>query len=121
MAKKILVVDDEPDILKIVVFRLKKLGYEVTTASNGQEALDFIQKIKPDLVVLDLIMPVVDGYEVCKQVKADEKLRHIPVILLTASFTGELADKAEKLGADDYLMKPFDPEELLTKVKKFIT
>lgn len=86
-----------------------------------KKRLTSYKKIKPDLVVLDLVLPIVDGYEVCKQVKADEKLRHIPVILLTASFTGELADKAEKLGADDYLMKPFDPEELLTKVKKFIT
>ena len=120
MAKKILVVDDEPDILKVVVFRLEKAGYEVFSAVNGQEALDSIDKIHPDLIVLDLIVPIIDGYEICRRIKADENLKKIPVILLTASITGGLPEKAKMLKAEDYLAKPFEPEVLLQKIKKFI-
>ena len=120
MAKKILVVDDEPDILKIVTFRLKKEGYEVLTAVNGQKALDLVNSQRPDLILLDLRLPVVDGYEVCKRVKTDEGLRQIPVILITASSAGKIAEKTKEFRADDYLIKPFEPEELLDKVKKFI-
>lgn len=120
MAKKILVVDDEPDVLKIVTFRLKKEGYEVITARDGQEALDLVNRERPDLVLLDLRLPVVDGYEVCKRLKTDEDLRQIPVILLTASSATKIAEKTKDFQAEDYLIKPFEPEELLDKVKKFI-
>ena len=120
MAKKILVVDDEPDILKVVIFRLKKLGHEIATATNGQEALDSIQKEKPDLILLDLRLPVIDGYEVCKRLKTDEELKHIPIILLTASTAGSIAEKTKEFKADDYLIKPFDMKELRAKVKKFL-
>ncbi len=121
MAKKILAVDDEPDILKVVTFRLRKAGYEIITAEDGQKALDLIKAQKPGLVLLDLRLPIIDGSEVCKQVKADDELKSIPIILLTAtSSMNKIADKAKELKADDYLTKPFDPEELLKKVKKFI-
>lgn len=121
MAKKILVVDDEPDLLKVVTFRLRKTGYEVITATNGQNGLDLIKKEKPDLVLLDLRLPILDGDEVCRRLKADDKLKSIPVILITAtSSVSKIAEKTKELGADDYMMKPFDPEELLKKVKKFI-
>ena len=120
MAKKILVVDDEPDILKMVTFRLKKEGYEFITAVDGQEALDLINRQRPDLVLLDLRLPVVDGYEVCKRLKTNEDLRQIPVILVTASSAAEIAEKTKDFQADDYLIKPFEPEELLDKIKKFI-
>ena len=120
MTKKILVVDDEPDIRKIVTFRLKKAGYEIATATNGQEALDSAQKEKPDLILLDLRLPIIDGYEVCRRLKTDQELKHIPVILLTASSAGKIAEKTKEFKADDYLIKPFDPEKLLAKVKKFL-
>ena len=118
--KKILIVDDEPDILKVVTFRVKKLEYEVVTATNGQEALDLIQKEEPDLILLDIELPVMNGYEVCQRVKTNEKLKHIPIIFLTASSASKIAEKVKEFNADDYLIKPFDSEELLKKIKNFI-
>ena len=118
--KKILVVDDEPDILKVVTFRVKKLEYEVVTATNGQEALDLIQKEEPDLILLDIELPVMNGYEVCQRIKTNEKLKHIPIIFLTASSASKIAEKVKEFNADDYLIKPFDSEELLKKIKNFI-
>ena len=118
--KKILIVDDEPDILKVVTFRVKKMEYEVVTATNGQEALDLIQKEEPDLILLDIELPVMNGYEVCQRVKTNEKLKHIPIIFLTASSASKIAEKAKEFNADDYLIKPFDSEELLKKIKNFI-
>ena len=120
MAKKILVVDDELDILKVVTFRVKKLGHEVVTATNGQEALDLAHKERPDLILLDIRLPVMDGYEVCRRIKIDEELKHIPIVFLTASSAAKIADKTKEFKADDYLIKPFDPEELLKKIQKFI-
>lgn len=120
MAKKVLIVDDEPDVLKIVSFRLKAAGYEITTASDGREALDSAEKDRPDLILLDLRMPVMDGYEVCRKLKSDENLKNIPVIFLTASSGATIKDKAREYKADDYIVKPFEPEDLLRKVKKII-
>lgn len=119
MAKRILIVDDEPDILKIAVFRLKKSGYEILTAIDGQGGLDSAKKDTPDLILLDLILPRMTGDEVCRRIKADDKLRHIPVILFTASIV-EIQEKLKDSGAEDYLIKPFEPEELLEKIRKFI-
>ena len=79
-AKKILVVDDEPDILSVIAFRLKKSGYEIVTAGDGKETLDLMQNWKPDLILLDIQLPVMDGYEVCRRIKADEELKHIPIV-----------------------------------------
>jgi len=120
MGKKILVVNDEPDILKIVTFRLKKIGYEILEAADGEKALHLIEKERPDLILLDLRLPAIDGYEVCRRIKADEKLKAIPVIILTASVTSEMETKVEELKADDYVVKPFDSEVLLAKVKHFL-
>jgi two-component system alkaline phosphatase synthesis response regulator PhoP len=118
MAKKILVVDDEPDIRKLTSLRLKLSGYDALTAADGQEALDLIRQHKPDLVLLDLLLPVIGGSEVCKQIKEDEELKHTPVILFTARSDTMTAEKAKQLGADDYMTKPFDPEEMLNKIKQ---
>ena len=119
MAKKILFVDDEPDVMRVALFRLKKAGYEVATAVNGQEALDLVQQIIPDLLLIDIRIPIFTGLEVCKKVKSDEKLKHIPVILFTASVQ-DMDIKVKEVGADGYLLKPFNPEQLLEKVKKFL-
>ncbi|MFH1406648.1 MAG: response regulator [Candidatus Omnitrophota bacterium] len=120
MAKKILIVDDEQDILRIITFRLKNLGYELLTAGDGQAALDTIAKSRPDLIILDLRLPIIDGQEVCRRVKGDERTKDIPVILLTASSGLVSGDKVKDLGADDFILKPFDTENLIAKVKAFL-
>lgn len=118
--KKVLVVDDEPDILKVISFRLKKAGYEVLTATNGKIALDLVYSNRPDLILLDLRMPVMTGDEVCTKIKNDTELCSIPIIILTASTGSKLPEKAKELRADDYLLKPFDSETMFKKVQKII-
>lgn len=117
---KILVVDDEPDILKVVTFILKKSGYDTFSAVDGKEALDMVKDKKPDLILLDLRLPVMDGNEVCRRIKSDDSLKTIPVLLLTASGADTVAQKTKTLGADDYIIKPFSKEALLKKVDKFL-
>jgi two-component system, OmpR family, alkaline phosphatase synthesis response regulator PhoP len=112
-------VDDEPDVLKVEVFRLKKLGYEVYTAVNGKDGLDMIREKKPDLVMLDLRLPVLEGTEVCSRMKTDEGLKGIPVILVTAS-SDCVVEKAGLCKADDYILKPFDTAELTAKLAKYL-
>ena len=122
MAKKILIVDDEPDVLKVAVGRLKKAGYDTIQAVNGQEGLDAIRGKKPDLVLLDLAMPGINGYEVCRQAKGDEATKDIPIILFTASIaTKTIDEKVKELGADDFIIKPFNHEELLEKIGRVLT
>lgn len=115
MAKRILVVDDEPSITKLVSFNLEKAGYDVDTAADGQAALDKVQDNQPDLIVLDLMLPKVDGLDVCKRLRQENN--HIPVIMLTAK--DEELDRVLglELGADDYVTKPFSPRELVARVK----
>ena len=120
MAKKILVVDDEPDLLKVVTFRLKKLGYDIIEATDGQKAMDLIQEHRPHLILLDLRLPIIDGWEVCRRVKADDQLKYIPIILLTASAGAINSEMTKELKAEDLLVKPFEPEVLLEKIKKYI-
>lgn len=120
MLKKILIVDDEPDILTVTTYRLEKLGYEISTAIDGREALNVVHKETPDLIFLDLLLPIINGYEVCKQIKADERLKRIPVVLFTASVVHDILEKVKETGADDYLLKPFTPEDLLEKVRRFM-
>ncbi|MFA5251704.1 MAG: response regulator [Phycisphaerae bacterium] len=118
---KILIVDDEPGILKVTSLRLKTLGYNVLTAVDGKEALDAIRSENPDLVLLDLVMPFMDGAEVCEQIRNDKTLKHIPIILFTASGSSAMAaEKIKQIGADDYIVKPFEPEELTGKVEEIL-
>ena len=121
MAKKILVVDDEPDILDLATFRLENSGYEIINAVDAEEALVILQKDTPDLILLDLLLPKMQGDELCKKLKSDDKYKNIPIILFTASTTRpNLPEEVKKMGADDCILKPFEPEELLGKIKKFI-
>lgn len=120
MSKNILVIEDELDILKIIIFRLKKAGYKIMTAPGGQEALEILRETKPDLIVVDLVMPVVDGYEVCKRVRENKILKDIPILLLTASATTNMDEKVKFTKANDYLVKPFEPQDLLSKIKKLL-
>ena len=119
MAKKILLVDDELDMLAVTKARIEHAGYEVLTAGSGEEALNRLAKDTPDLILLDLLLPKMQGQEVCKRIKCDDNLKRIPVILFTAS-ASDIAKIAKEVNADDYIMKPFEPDELLGKIKKFI-
>jgi two-component system, OmpR family, alkaline phosphatase synthesis response regulator PhoP len=117
MGKKLLIVDDEADIVETLTFRLEASGYEVVGASNGQEGLDKAREAKPDLILLDVMMPIMDGYQVCRMLKFDEEFKHIPIIMLTAR--GQDADKetGKGVGADAYVTKPFDNKDLLDKIE----
>jgi two-component system phosphate regulon response regulator PhoB len=113
----ILVVEDEEDIRELLRYNLEKEGLPVTAAASGEEALTVVDKALPDLVLLDLMLPGMDGLEVCRRFKAGERTRHLPLIMLTAK--GEEADIVSglELGADDYITKPFSPRVLLARVR----
>ncbi|MDD5644659.1 MAG: response regulator [bacterium] len=117
MKKMIVIVDDEPDILELVALHLKKSGLETKCFLEPESFLNFIRSRKPDLIVLDLMLPHTDGFDICKKLKRDENLSDVPVIMLTAR--GEDTDKilGLELGADDYVTKPFSPKELVARVK----
>ena len=119
--KKILIVDDEPNILMSLDFLMRKEGYEVFIARDGSEALDIIAKEHPDIIVLDIMMPNVDGYEVCQSVKNNDETSHIKIIFLTAKSKKEDIEKGYKMGADLYLTKPFSTRNLVKEVKAIIT
>jgi len=115
--RRILVVDDEPDILELVQYNLSKVQYDVVGVESGEEALAQVHATPPDLIVLDLMLPGVDGLEVCKAFKRDTRTTAIPIVILTAR--GEEADIVAglELGADDYLTKPFSPRVLLARIR----
>ncbi|RJP27909.1 MAG: DNA-binding response regulator [Candidatus Omnitrophota bacterium] len=117
MKERVLIVDDEKDIVKMLEYNLKKEGYITYSAFDGEEALNQVAAKKPDIIILDLMLPKIDGLEVCKTIKKDDELAFIPVIMLTAK-TQE-ADKVAglEIGADDYITKPFSPRELIARVK----
>ena len=116
MAKKILIVDDEPDILKTVSFRLKKYGYDVITAEDGEKALIKATTEMPDLILLDLRLPGKDGFEVCDELKSDDRYKNIPIILLTAS-SGLNESKIKTCKHDNFVLKPYQFDELISKIK----
>lgn len=120
MGKKILLVDDEPRLLLLVKSRLEASGYEVITAADGEEALAKVASDKPDLVILDMMMPKLDGLQVCEQIKNNKHLAKIPVIILSAKNEKETLLEAKKAKANSYIVKPFRPEALLEEVKKFL-
>jgi two-component system alkaline phosphatase synthesis response regulator PhoP len=117
---KILVVDDEIYIVHILDFSLGMEGYEVVTALDGEQALHKVKNDKPDLVVLDIMMPKLDGYETCKILKSDPDTKNIPVILLSAK--GRNADQkmGYQVGADDYITKPFSPRKLVERINMIL-
>ena len=114
---KIVVIEDEPDIVEVVSYNLRREGYNVLTADRGDEGLNLIRNQSPHLVILDLMLPGMDGLSICQQMKSDPIVRDIPIIIISAK--GEESDVVIglELGADDYLAKPFGPRELLARVK----
>ena len=113
----ILVVEDSKEIAALVKFRLKSSGYEVVTAENGKVGLEIAQKNRPDMIILDVMMPVMNGLETLMALKSEYSTRSIPVIFLTAQSTEQEIIKGLELGAEDYITKPFSPQELVTRVK----
>ena len=115
--RKILVIDDEPDIVELVSYNLKKEGFDVASAADGEEALSMIRRGNFDFLILDLMLPGIQGMELCRILRNDPKTAHIPIIMLTAK--GEEVDRILGLetGADDYMTKPFSPRELIARVK----
>lgn len=121
MAKRILVVDDDPTALRLIGYSLQQEGYDVLTAANGLDGLAQARQLHPDLIILDIMMPDLDGFEVCRRLRADPATRRLPVLMLTAK--GQVADKVAgfRAGADDYLVKPADPGELVARVAALLT
>ena len=120
MSKKIVLAEDEPQIARLIKFKLEKEGFEIEWKDNGEDAFNAIKEIKPDLALLDVMMPVMDGYQVLKKVKENDNLKHIPVIMLTAKGQERDVVKGFDLGSEDYIVKPFRPAELVARIKKIL-
>ena len=120
MKPKILIVEDEPDMVELISLHLKTAGYDVVTASDGEEALKKAREILPDLIVLDLMLPELDGLEVCKILRRDPATANIAILILTAKAAEVDRVVGLELGADDYVTKPFSPRELVLRVKRLI-
>jgi DNA-binding response OmpR family regulator len=120
VTKKILVVDDEKDLVELVSVQLEAHGFEIVTGYDGQEALDKARFEKPDLIILDIMLPKIDGYKVCRMLKFDEKYKHIPIIMFTAKSMEEDRKMGMEVGADVYITKPFEPQFLLSTIKELL-
>jgi DNA-binding response OmpR family regulator len=121
MSHSILIVDDAPNIVLSLEFLMKQEGYEVFSVSNGEEALDFVHRTKPDLILLDVMMPRKDGYEVCQAIRADQALKDVRIIMLTAKGRDVEREKGLALGSDDYITKPFSTREVVEKVRSLLS
>ena len=117
---KILIADDDPIVRSFLDALLTDAGYEVITASDGEKALAGVREQKPDLVILDLVMPYRDGFEVCRAIRSTPEVRSVPVIILSMKDRESDALKAFDLGADEFIRKPFNPLELLARIKKLL-
>ena len=118
--KRILIVDDEVDLVETVRFPLEMEGYQVLVSYNGEDALHQARKEKPDLIILDLMLPKLDGYKVCRLLKFDERYKHIPILMLTAKTQEKDRLLGRETGADEYITKPFDIDTLMEKVKTYL-
>ncbi len=118
--KKILIVEDDPDIANLVQYNLEKAGYDCSIVESGEQAIKFFERASADLILLDIMLPNMDGLETCKEMKSDDRLKHIPIIMLTAK--GEEIDRIVgfELGVEDYILKPFSPRELVLRVKAIL-
>jgi DNA-binding response OmpR family regulator len=120
MKKKILLVDDEKDMIKSMTFRLEDAGYEVIVAEDGPQALEKTKRERPDLILLDLMLPKMNGYKVCALLKSNAKYRHIPIIIFTARANEADRKLSKEVGADAYITKLFEPEELFATIRALL-
>ena len=120
MTKKILVADDEPNIVTALEFLLQRNGFEVQVARNGDEALSLIESGRPDLVLLDVMMPLKSGYEVCKRIRERPELSHVKVVMLSAKGRDAEVARGLDLGADLYVTKPFSTRDLVAKIRQLL-
>lgn len=120
MSRKILVVDDEQDLLDLMEIILGAEGYHVVKAVNGKDALDKVDRERPDLVLLDVMMPIMDGWQVLKTLKQSETFKHIPIVMVTAKIGVEDKMKGIQEGAADYICKPFAPKEVVNRLKALL-
>ena len=116
--KKILVIEDSATMQRLLSYVLEKEGYDVQIANNGVEGMEKARAMNPDLIFTDLMMPLKDGYEVCKEIRADDRLKDVMLIMLTARGQDADIEKGLAAGADDYVMKPFDPPKVVERVKE---
>ena len=121
MSKRILVVEDQPDNRQIIRDMLIDTGYEIAEAENGEEALAAIAKQRPDLILMDIQLPVMDGYAATRRIKNDPALKSIPVIAVTSYALSGEEKKAREAGCDDYVPKPYSPRELLAKIRQYLS
>ena len=119
-SKKILIVDDEVDLVETVRFPLEMEGYHVLVSYNGEDALNQARKENPDLILLDLMLPKLDGYKVCRLLKFDDRYKHIPILMLTAKTQEKDKALGMETGANEYITKPFEMDDLLKKVKAYL-
>ena len=120
MTRRVVIADDEPNLVIPLEYMLKREGFEVTVARDGQEALEAIARVRPHLVLLDVMMPRKSGFDVCQVLRADEANRDIRILLLTAKGRDDDVAKGLALGADAYMIKPFSPKELVLKVRQLL-
>jgi DNA-binding response OmpR family regulator len=120
MGKRVLIADDEPNIVASLEFLMEQAGYEVKLAANGQEALDLVASFCPDLVLLDVMMPVKNGYEVCQVLKSDPATRAVKVVMLSAKGRDVEVAKGLELGADAYVTKPFSTRDLVAQIRDLL-
>ena len=120
MSKRILIADDETDIVETLQFMLEVEGFECLTAYNGEDALNLAKREMPDLLILDVMMPKINGYKVCRLLKFDAKYKNIPILMVTARSQEEDKMIGEEPGADEYITKPFKINDLVEKVKKYL-
>ncbi|HIZ27795.1 MAG TPA: response regulator [Candidatus Adamsella sp.] len=120
MSKRILIADDETDIVETLQFMLEVEGFECLTAYNGEDALNLAKREMPDLLILDVMMPKINGYKVCRLLKFDAKYKNIPILMVTARSQEEDKMIGEETGADEYITKPFEINDVVEKVKKYL-
>ena len=120
MSKLILAVEDQEDNMQILRDLLTSAGYQIIEAENGKDALAAVTKRRPDLILMDIQIPIIDGYEVTRRIKANPALRSIPIIAVTSHAIGGGEEKARAAGCDDFVAKPFSPRQLLAKIKEYL-
>ena len=118
--KRILICDDDPAILRVLQVNLEVEGYTALLAHHGEEALEVAARENPDLIILDIMMPRLDGYQTCERLKQDDALKHIPVVFLSAKAQQSDIDKGKTYGVADYLTKPFDPDVLVDTIERLL-